>query len=783
MPTLFALSSSLPLVKTLEQTPQGIQKTPYPNVRDFTSHRLAASNIVEFGAAAQLAASRGWCLVKGALNKDLVNESRAGSTDAFAATDWICLDFDGVTAASIDALLEPLGLADVSYVVQWSASAGLKPGIISAHVFMLLDSPVPAAMLKTWLVHKNLTSYRDQIGLNRIGTALRWPLDITTCQNDKLLYIAPPVFVGMLDPVPNRFEVHQRNLGAIPAMRIAAPHGEVERQKNELLHELRKAAGYTKLRESQQKMLGGQIYLAKPGQFTISAVKEARGYRYFNFNGGDSWAYYQPIDDPRFVHNFKGEPAYLLQEIAPEYYAELMGRKRAETAAHTEHFAFLDPHSDTIYTATWDTEAGCVAAYSCRSERNAQIFLTNHGVPVPETLPSMRLVFDPHGEYVVDNDTGLVNVYRSPGFTVRNDVREVPTTIAKVIRHAVGENAIYHAFLKWVRAVVVQRDHTAIAWVLQGTQGTGKGVLFHRILAPLVGRDNAALVPMMSLADRFNGFIHRKLLVAVDEAQFSALGSKAPQLESNIKSWITEPKTVCREMYSRPHEVENHSNFLFYSNKPDPVTLPPDDRRFQIGRYQATPIELNEADLERIDTELEAFYSWLAAQPAVSMDEVRQIVQSADRAQLIDLSQTTIDGVAERLIAGDIAFFFTQIDTLGGSTIDTAEIIPYKLALLHISLRAANNPDQGYVTREELMALLNYLAGNVRKAPHHFTSLLKHHRIYLKDTAPDGRRGYCMHVTWNCKDPDWYREMIEKYLKDVLPTAKTLEKVPAASNA
>ena len=63
---------------------------------------------------------------------------------------------------------------------------------------MLLEDEVVPTQLKEWLLHLNLTVpiLRSHIRLNKAHTVLRWPLDITACQNDKLLYIAPPVSKG-----------------------------------------------------------------------------------------------------------------------------------------------------------------------------------------------------------------------------------------------------------------------------------------------------------------------------------------------------------------------------------------------------------------------------------------------------------------------------------------------------------------------------------------------------------------------------------------------------------
>ena len=53
---------------------------------------------------------------------------------------------------------------------------------------------------------------------------LRWPLDITTCQNDKLLYIATPSFKGMKDPLRERITLVPKKLQAIPIDRIGGLH-------------------------------------------------------------------------------------------------------------------------------------------------------------------------------------------------------------------------------------------------------------------------------------------------------------------------------------------------------------------------------------------------------------------------------------------------------------------------------------------------------------------------------------------------------------------------------
>ena len=72
-----------------------------------------------------------------------------------------------------------------------------------AHIFILLDRPLPATTLKAWLMQLNLDVpvLKSALTLSNSQCALKWTLDITSCQNDRLIYIAEPEFQGMKSPV------------------------------------------------------------------------------------------------------------------------------------------------------------------------------------------------------------------------------------------------------------------------------------------------------------------------------------------------------------------------------------------------------------------------------------------------------------------------------------------------------------------------------------------------------------------------------------------------------
>ena len=155
----------------------------------------------EFASILRGVADAGGCMLTGRLSRPLDKESRAGTTKSDTTTRLLTLDFDGLLGVDLETILMLLGLAGISHVVQWSASAGLKPGL-RCHVFLMLTRRVRPSAIKNWLKHLNLTvpALRAGIKLHKNGIGLHWPLDITVNDSGRLTYIAPPTLIDVPDP-------------------------------------------------------------------------------------------------------------------------------------------------------------------------------------------------------------------------------------------------------------------------------------------------------------------------------------------------------------------------------------------------------------------------------------------------------------------------------------------------------------------------------------------------------------------------------------------------------
>jgi hypothetical protein len=740
METYF-LASDRPIVKAYEVNGRGtIKKKPYPFVSQFTSFKYSITSLQELAFCIQEFAAQGHCLLKGTLQRPLKHESRAGSTSPDTLTDWVCLDFDGVTTfETVDAALEAMGLGDTSYILQWSASHKVpneKPGL-NCHVFMLLDEPQHPDTLKRWLKYLNLEHFNKQLKLTKSGNALLWPLDITTCQNDKLLYIAPPKFNGLDDPISeDRITIVKRkferadlstHLTQLPTPNI------IHEREHKALNAARKKAGLKARRTYKFQAEDDFTFLPKPDAAQVTGIKSERGFVYLNLNGGNSWGYFHPIDNPTYIHNFKGEPVYKTEELLPEYWAEIKARiKRVEPDASGRiYLAFRDFETATYWNGIYDAGSNKIVKLAqAKSETQLRHFMKQHGQPIGDFIPDWEIIFDPHAGYVIDQKNKKLNVYMPSKYFSEppKEVSNIPPTIERIIFHAVGSDKdVMEHFLNWLAVIVQNLGMTQTAWVLHGTQGTGKGVMFNHILTPLFGPYNVTSRRMEELGSDFTEFMKNKFIVFIDEVN-SGSTIFHERIAAKLKNLIVEPRISVREMYKPSVVMSNFCNLIFASNSPRPVAIAPDDRRFNVAKYQEDPIEITSDEIAILALELPDFYGYLMTR-AADTDIARMPIITEDRKRIINLSRASIDIAIEALKNGDFHFFEEML-------VERTEILSPRIQVAYDQYRALieelKETKRAKLTRDELIIIFRWCVDKIPEAPNKFTSMLSHHGLRLK---------------------------------------------------
>lgn len=766
------LESAVPLTKSYVRNPDGsITKTPYPFVWEFTSHEVQCSNLAQMHAALTHHASLNHCLLKGSIQRPLVKESRAGSTDSNGTTEFVVFDLDGLPevfpvtdaagvehkiAVTIDSFLATLKLEHVSYILQWSASYGIENMRLRAHIAMLLDKPAAAPLLKQWLIQMNheIAMLRAAQSLTKTGNAISWALDVSACQNDKLIYIAPPLLKGLKDPLKGQPRIqlvkrkHERL--TLPAhINTTAKNRELTHKR---LEELREEAGLPK-RKTTYKMHGSVEVMAKPDTCTITEMKQERGFVYFNLNGGDSWAYYHPETNPDYIFNFKGEPAYLTKELLPDYWEQLTNQGSRANSHGQTFLAFCDRSTGAYWRGTFDAPTDTLDLFVAKNETQVRHFAKQHGLPLGDFIPEWDLVFDPHGSVRVDHSNRVVNQFQLTDYmkAQSRQVTNCPKTILKVITHVLGgDQQIIDHFLNWIACILQNRDRTKTAWVWHGVPGTGKGILFNRVLRPIFGKTQTSAQNMQTLSEQYNHWMQRSFLVFVDEVQTKALLNEQGVV-ARLKNYITEETVPIRAMHQGAVEVRNYTNWILASNMSDVVTIEANDRRFNVAKYQPVKLEITDKELEQIDRELQAFHDFLLYYP-VDKQQASTVLDTTDRQTMISISESSIDTVGSALINGSFGFFMEQLPSSTTPVSPTSQEFnkteDYKQVLNVLLGRTDRNTGRCNIARDELKIIFNYVVGNMPTSPNKFTSLLKHHRIHMGQVWVNGNNERGITVTW-----------------------------------
>jgi hypothetical protein len=769
------LQAQVPLKKRFDS--EG--KHSYPQAYEFTSKKEQFPNLNLLCAAIRQHAAMGNCMLKGNLTRELTRESRAGTTDRDAYTQLLCLDADGLKGVqgAVD-FLTRLGLQDYAHILQWSSSAYLKLGEavnldFNAHVFLMLSEPVSPHRLKLWLKQKNFTIFRQDLTLTASNMALRWGLDITTCQNDKLLFIAPPdvhaPYIDTLGP-DHRITYHKAKKSEVPIAILeldSLDPEKIQRQEVDIINEIRLERGLSKKRITAFAAKGTNVeYLPNPNKATITGIKDDRGFTYFNLNGGDSWGYYHPATNFEYIFNFKGEPTYKTAELLPEYYVQKTKDTGIKQAGGRVAIGFRGMQDGAVYNGFHNQDTDELELFMARRAADVILFLAEYGVEV-ESLPTYRLIHNPHHEGPrIDARNKQINLF--VGSKLERDAvansSETPA-IDRIICHVLGQDNV-QPFINWLAFVAQTKRASGTGWVFHGSQGTGKGILFHRILKPVVGSHNAMQLRTANFEDSYNGFLENTGLINIDEVDVPQ-SRKDQQIMADLKNYMTEPTVSIRKMYSNVYEVPNRTNWIFSSNKRNPIIVEMTDRRFNIADYQPFPLHISNEELDKIEEELPAFMWHLLIYPVNERQACTAGITKA-KADMQSLSETSVDEIANALIHGRAHVLHSYCE-------DEKEImdLDHRLVMQRYNtlVREVICDGRDRFTRSDLRTIFEATVGHVPNTPAKFSKYLKHHGLNIGVNKVDGKpeRGSLV-IEWRDSE-DWFTRTQRDYgvMKTVEP--------------
>lgn len=777
------LSSTLPLTKTIRADGS---KSCYPNTKNFTSQEIAINTLDDlYRHTLSMATSDAKpCLLKGNLSKQLVKESRKGMMPPNTHTNWVCFDLDGAPFSNPDEFMRAIGLPTTSYIVQFSSSAGLTQSkTLNCHIFVVLSKAISPQALKAWLMHLNLHTpvLEKAITLSDHKAALHWSLDISTCQNDKLIYIATPIFIEPAkDPMPasKRIQLIKRPDPTLDVTTICLkPIESLRKEKLLKRDQLREQQGLPALK-TKSRMVDGEFVQPNVGEQTYEIVEEDDEFIRLNLAGGNSSAYYIIKTKPELIYNFKGEDAVYTKEVTPDLYKHLLSttREAIYTPSTTGDviLAVRDKRTSQYWKGTWNEQIKHLELYITDSKDKLHDFLQGHGVPPPPYIPEWEVSFNPQSETIVDTDKHIINTFVPTRLmlkqgTVKTPQRQLPyPTIQKFLDHAVGTGPIQEHFLNWLAVILQHKIKTKTAWILHGTFGTGKGVLINTILRQIF--ENYLMgISADDLNGEFNAWAEHSLIVFIDEIEIDMFEKRAT--EGKLRRMVTDSPQPIRRMRTDTYDAPSYTNFIFASNKSQPVRIPQHDRRYNVGQYQ--PIRListHKEVTETIPSEVPAFANYLITRKA-NIDQAAQVLHTEDRAAIQALSITSIEEIANHILNGNLEALIEHRpdqNLLRNHGLNDPIAEAYNALLQRIVSNLSRTHNTSTLSRDDMRIIFQHTIGKVPEGSNKFTMFLKHHGIVTKRIKCDGVATYGTHVEWQLA-PSQLVEYREEFKAKIIP--------------
>ena len=706
--------------------------TNYPLIKRVSSFEhevpLTPEGLREKLALFQEHAESGHCLFIGQLSRPLANESRKGLGVKMAETNTLTLDIDGLhlpglnlkkpaTADDLKAVSErlvsmlPEAFHDVSYVAHASAKMGMNVDEVRMHIDFWLDQKQQPSVRQTLLKHLNFFSdaFKTQIQLSASGTALKYPIDVCVGQNNRVLFIAHPEFTDVSDPIATHqdriFLVEKgTHLVSTRVLLTALEDQDLGKLADKKLESLREFNGLPRrFKRSIQTVTddnGVEHYVSlKPAKLTLTVVADEGDFVRMNINNGDSGAYYVRKNRPEIVWNFKGEQPFSFREADEDAYLsflntfppELKEDKNLTPTDYLKPVVFRDKTADTYFTALIDQRnGGSIKEIHPTGKREVlQDWMQQFGGLMPETVASWDYAFKPQDNRIVDEGDCFVNKFVMPdmlrnlaeipaelqgvGYDDTHTIKTLCPMVYHVVYSALGNGDVeFKHFINWLAYIIQHRTMTKTAWIMQGVQGTGKGIIFHDILKPIFTQRYAIMKRVEEIEEQFNAWRETAIVCAIDEVKFPS-GKDGDKLRNKLKNYISDPSGSVRAMRENQKIVDFYTNFLLFTNEPDAVQIEDSDRRYNVAPRQETALRNQKGGEKIIEAvangefakEIPLFASVLM-QMDVDFQKVNLVLDNEAKDIMREAAASSVDEFTAALHDGDLDYFTQVLDMTPG---------------------------------------------------------------------------------------------------------------------
>ena len=190
---------------------------------------------------------------------------------------------------------------------------------------------------------------------------------------------------------------------------------------------------------------------------------------------------------------------------------------------------------------------------------------------------------------------GKFNTYDADVVMKADDgLDDCPKVLERLVDNLVADDNEWAYLMQWLAYKLQNPDSgSQVALVLQGAQGTGKGLLF-RLLEKVWGK-YVVQVDGAALESDFNGFLHEKLLVVGNEVGSDFFSNKR-RAATKMKGWVVGDNLRINMKNIREFVVRNPTSWILCSNDGVPICIDKGDRRYTVLQSK-TPLRVSDPSL------------------------------------------------------------------------------------------------------------------------------------------------------------------------------------------
>lgn len=281
------------------------------------------------------------------------------------------------------------------------------------------------------------------------------------------------------------------------------------------------------------------------------------------------------------------------------------------------------------------------------------------------TIPNVYVLYRPdarEGKMTTHNGKPAVNVYR--GVRFKGKGKKLPKLYSKALDNLFkSEPAAKEVFINWMAYILQTGKRTGVAWGFFGASGSGKG-LVSDMMRSLVGFRNTSFNKSdTDLQSAFNPYAMHKMFIHLNEVASDFHGRHG--VAGKLKALVSDTVLTINQKGIAEVEVENYANVIMNSNKPNPIELDADDRRWNMIVSEQSLTKCSwwyDGAYEDIMAEVSKLGSYLMAYD-VDEDAATNIMAMNDaKAGIIAQTTSNVQQVCELINNGGDVVEFMELD-------------------------------------------------------------------------------------------------------------------------